>query len=101
MLVRDIHRESCLGHPSTASHVAGRPRERWQTLACTSRLVAIARLEEPTMRDLKRDWWRWTKAERLSAVLIAFGLSIGIPSMLLTQINSFTADRADQIARSK
>jgi len=40
------------------------------------------------MRDLQRDWIRWTKAERISALLIMIILSIGIPTAMLGTLNA-------------
>ena len=35
------------------------------------------------MRDLKADWRRWTRFERIVAVFIALGLSGMVPALLL------------------
>ncbi len=35
------------------------------------------------MKDLKADWRRWTRAEKIAAVFIAFGTSGLIPALLL------------------
>jgi hypothetical protein len=40
------------------------------------------------MRDLQRDWIKWTKAERFSALLILAVLTIGTPSLVVSKINS-------------
>jgi hypothetical protein len=34
------------------------------------------------MRDFVRDWRRWSKAERVAAVMLASGLVIGLPALL-------------------
>ncbi len=36
------------------------------------------------MRDLQRDWHRWTRAERIAAIIILFALTLGT-SAALTQ----------------
>jgi hypothetical protein len=35
------------------------------------------------MKDLKADWRRWTRAERIAAMFIAFGTPGLIPALLL------------------
>jgi hypothetical protein len=35
------------------------------------------------MKDLKADWRRWTRAERIVAVFIALGMSGLVPALLL------------------
>ena len=35
------------------------------------------------MRDLKADWRRWTRVERIGAVFIALGMSSMVPALLL------------------
>jgi len=35
------------------------------------------------MRDLKADWQRWTRVERIVAVFIALGMSGMVPALLL------------------
>lgn len=35
------------------------------------------------MKDLKADWRRWARAERVAAVLIAFGMGGVVPALLL------------------
>jgi hypothetical protein len=35
------------------------------------------------MRDLKADWRRWTRVERIVAVFIALGMSSMVPALLL------------------
>jgi len=35
------------------------------------------------MKDLKADWRRWSRAERVAAVLIALGMSGMIPAALV------------------
>jgi hypothetical protein len=40
------------------------------------------------MRDLQKDWIKWTRAERFSALLILAVLTIGAPSLLMSKINS-------------
>ena len=35
------------------------------------------------MKDLKADWWRWTRVERIVAVFIALGMSGTVPALLL------------------
>jgi hypothetical protein len=35
------------------------------------------------MRDLKADWRRWTRVERIVAVFIALGMNIMVPALLL------------------
>ena len=35
------------------------------------------------MKDLRADWRKWTRSERLSAVVLALGLSGITPSLLL------------------
>jgi hypothetical protein len=53
------------------------------------------------MRDLQRDWTKWTKAERVSAVLIAAILMLGVPSLLVSNINSVGSERnSSPIGRS-
>ena len=34
------------------------------------------------MRDLKADWRRWTRVERIVAVFIAFGMSSMVPALV-------------------
>jgi hypothetical protein len=36
--------------------------------------------------DLRRDWRRWTNAERISAAFIAASLLIGIPATILMTV---------------
>ena len=38
---------------------------------------------EDVMKDLKADWRRWTRVERIVAVLIALGMSGMVPALLL------------------
>jgi hypothetical protein len=35
------------------------------------------------MKDLKADWRRWTRVERIVAVFIALGMSSMVPVLLL------------------
>ena len=35
------------------------------------------------MKDLRADWRRWTRAERIVAVFIALGMSGLVPALLL------------------
>jgi hypothetical protein len=35
------------------------------------------------MRDLKADWRRWTRGERIAAVFIALGMCSMFPTLLL------------------
>jgi hypothetical protein len=35
------------------------------------------------MRDLKADWRRWTRVERIVAVFVALGMSSMVPALLL------------------
>lgn len=35
------------------------------------------------MRDFQRDWIRWTRAERVSAIFIVVALMIGVPTALV------------------
>jgi hypothetical protein len=35
------------------------------------------------MKDLKADWRRWTRAERIVAMFIALGMSSMVPILLL------------------
>ncbi len=35
------------------------------------------------MKDLKADWRKWTRVEKLSLVFIAFGMSSMVPTLLL------------------
>ncbi len=35
------------------------------------------------MKDLRADWRKWTRVERLSAVFLALGMSGMVPSLLL------------------
>jgi hypothetical protein len=35
------------------------------------------------MKDLKADWRRWTRAERIGAVFIALGMTSLAPALLL------------------
>jgi hypothetical protein len=35
------------------------------------------------MKDLKADWRRWTRAERMVAVFIALGMTGLVPALLL------------------
>jgi hypothetical protein len=35
------------------------------------------------MKDLKADWRRWTRVERIVAVIIALGMSSMLPALLL------------------
>ena len=41
------------------------------------------------MRDLKADWRRWTRVERIVAVFIALGMSRMVPALLLFGAGSF------------
>jgi len=34
------------------------------------------------MRDFVRDWQRWTRAERITALLVATFLLIGVPALM-------------------
>jgi hypothetical protein len=52
------------------------------------------------MRDLRKDWVRWTKAERISAVVIAAALTVGTPSLLASSVSVSLAHSANQITRS-
>ena len=53
------------------------------------------------MRDLRKDWVRWTRIERISAVLIVASLTFVAPTLLVSQINSAAASRnANPIGRS-
>jgi hypothetical protein len=35
------------------------------------------------MKDLKADWRRWTRVERIVALFIAFGMSSMVPALFL------------------
>jgi len=35
------------------------------------------------MKDLKADWWRWTRVERIVAVFVAIGMTSMVPALLL------------------
>jgi hypothetical protein len=35
------------------------------------------------MKDLKADWRRWTRAERIIAVLVALGTTAMLPALFL------------------
>jgi hypothetical protein len=35
------------------------------------------------MRDLKADWRRWARVERVAAVVVAFGMAGVVPALLL------------------
>jgi hypothetical protein len=35
------------------------------------------------MRDLKADWRKWTRVERIAALFIALGMSSMVPALLL------------------
>jgi hypothetical protein len=41
------------------------------------------------MKDLKADWRRWTRAERIVAMFIALGMSSTVPALLLSGEGSF------------
>jgi len=40
-------------------------------------------MAEDVMKDLKADWRKWTRIERIAAALIAFGMSSMAPALLL------------------
>jgi hypothetical protein len=44
---------------------------------------------------------RWTKAERMSAALIAVVLTIGGPVLLVNNVNSFIGIHSNQMVRSR
>jgi hypothetical protein len=44
--------------------------------------VILRSHREIVMRDLKADWRRWTRAERIAAVFIALGMTGLVPTVL-------------------
>jgi hypothetical protein len=40
-------------------------------------------MAEVVMKDLKVDWRKWTRVEKISLVFIAFGMSSTVPTLLL------------------
>ena len=37
------------------------------------------------MKDLKADWWRWSRVERIVAVSIALGMTGMVPVLLVLE----------------
>ncbi len=52
------------------------------------------------MRDLPKDWMRWSKAERFAAVLIIAAFTIAVPALLLGEIDSAAAHISSHIGRA-
>lgn len=52
------------------------------------------------MRDLLKDWRRWTTAERVTAVLIATLLLIGAPTALLVNAYLTTPEHTNSGTRN-
>jgi hypothetical protein len=49
----------------------------------SSRIAACgSSMAENVMKDLKADWRRWTRIERIAAVLAVFGMSSIAPALL-------------------
>jgi hypothetical protein len=46
-------------------------------------LDASAEMTEAVVKDLKADWRKWTRVEKISLVFIAFGMSSMVPTLLL------------------
>lgn len=51
------------------------------------------------MRDLLKDWRRWTRAERVTAVLIAALLLIGAPTAFVVNVYLTTQGHGNNGAR--
>ena len=47
------------------------------------------------MRDFRRDWQKWTMAERVSALCIATLLALALPAAVAVNIHPATATHAE------
>jgi len=47
------------------------------------RSCTVRQMAEDVMKDLKADWRRWTRIERIAAVVSVFGMSSIVPALLL------------------
>lgn len=43
---------------------------------------SVHQMADEIMKDLKADWRRWTRIERIAAVLTVFGMSSIAPALL-------------------
>lgn len=57
--------------------------------------TAVQQLKKAAMRHLLRDWQRWTRIERVAAIVLAAVLLIGVPAALAINLHPTTLGHAN------